>query len=136
MRTRQAKIYERDGVMLSPSTMVGWIAAVAWLLEPLYRAINERVLRAWVVQSDDTGLTVLDRREAGGSRRGHIWANIGDADRRAPRSAAPPATARPRPRARRTGRSTASPVGARASVGARRSSPTSRTSPRSRLRPS
>lgn len=75
---RQVEIYKREGVELCANTMVGWIAAVAWLLTPLYRAINKRVVRSWVVQSDDTGLTVLDRAAAKGSRRGRIWANIGD----------------------------------------------------------
>jgi len=32
-----------------------------------------------VIQSDDTGLLVLDKQKKGGSRRGRLWANVGDA---------------------------------------------------------
>lgn len=75
---RQSKIFAREGVTLSPNTLVDWIRATATLLQPLARRIHERVLHAWIIQSDDTGLLVLDKERPQGARKGHIWANVGD----------------------------------------------------------
>jgi len=76
---RQSKILQREGVTIPPNTLMGWIKACAWTLRPLWKLIDERVLRSWVIQSDDTGLLVLDKQKKGGSRRGRLWANVGDA---------------------------------------------------------
>jgi transposase len=75
---RMSRIFEREGVTIPRNTLMGWIRSIAWTLQPLWERIDERVLRAWVVQSDDTGLDVLDKQKKGGSRRGRIWANVGD----------------------------------------------------------
>lgn len=75
---RMSRIFEREGVTIPRNTLMGWIRSIAWTLRPLWERIDERVLRAWVVQSDDTGLAVLDKQKKGGSRRGRIWANVGD----------------------------------------------------------
>ena len=75
---RMSRIFEREGVTIPRNTLMGWIRSIAWTLRPLWERIDERVLRAWVVQSDDTGLDVLDKQKKGGSRRGRIWANVGD----------------------------------------------------------
>lgn len=40
--------------------------------------IHKQVPRSWVIQSDDTGLLVLDADKPQGARKGHLWANIGD----------------------------------------------------------
>jgi transposase len=77
---RQAKIFAREGVTISPKTMGDWIRWVAWWLAPLHRLINERVLRSWIISSDDTGLCVLDKNHVNGARRGRLWANIGDSE--------------------------------------------------------
>ena len=75
---RQSKIFAREGVALSPNTLMEWIRAAAETLEPLARRIHQRVVRAWVIQSDDTGLLVLDKDKPQGARKGHLWANVGD----------------------------------------------------------
>ncbi|MBA3546091.1 MAG: IS66 family transposase [Nannocystis sp.] len=77
---RQAKIYKRHGVDISPKTMIGWIEAAAWLLGPLARAIHERVLKAHVLQADDTHILVLQPgdEKGKGTSRGRIWAFVGD----------------------------------------------------------
>lgn len=75
---RQSKIFAREGVTLPPSTLMEWIRAAAEILEPLARRIHQRVVRSWVIQSDDTGLLVLDKDKPQGARKGHLWANVGD----------------------------------------------------------
>ncbi|NJM54769.1 MAG: IS66 family transposase [Verrucomicrobiae bacterium] len=75
---RLAKIFARDGVNLTVSTMVGWIRACAELLEPLVKLLGQTVLASHLVQTDDTGVQVLDRDEPDGSKRGHLWGYLGD----------------------------------------------------------
>lgn len=80
---RQAKIYQRFGVDLSPKTIVGWVEAGAWMLSPIAKLIHERVLASHVVQADDTHILVLqpgDEKKKGGkgTSRGRIWAFVGD----------------------------------------------------------
>jgi transposase len=75
---RQTKIYARSGVDLSRNTLVDWVAAVAFLLEPLARRINELALLAHALQVDDTRMPTLDRRKAKKIKRGHLWVLVGD----------------------------------------------------------
>ncbi len=75
---RQAGIYKREGVEIAPSTLVDWGAAGALMLTALAERIRELALLAFLVQSDDTGLTVLDRDHPKGRKRGHIWVYVGD----------------------------------------------------------
>lgn len=71
-------IYRRHGPEIPVSTLADWVEAGAEALVPLAREIRRRVLAAFVLQVDDTPLTVLDRERPGGSKRGHIWAFVGD----------------------------------------------------------
>src|SRR5439155_754531 len=75
---RMHGIYLRHGVDLAVSTLAGWVAGGSDLLEPIARAIRRKTLNSHVVQTDDTGLRVLDRDAPGGSKRGHIWGYLGD----------------------------------------------------------
>ena len=75
---RQVKIFQREGITLSPNSLMEWVATIAEALSPLASMIHKRVVRSWIIQSDDTGLMVLDADKAGGSRKGRIWANVGD----------------------------------------------------------
>jgi len=75
---RMHGIYLRYGVDLAVSTLAGWVAGGSDLLEPIARAIRRKTLGSHVVQTDDTGLRVLDRDAPGGSKRGHIWGYLGD----------------------------------------------------------
>ena len=76
---RIREIYKRHGPDISVSTLADWVGAGAEALEPVAAEIRRQVLASWVVQTDDTPLTVLDRSKAGGSKRGHMWAYLGDA---------------------------------------------------------
>jgi transposase len=71
-------IYKRHGPDIPVSTLADWVAAGAQALEPIAAEIRRRVLASWVVQVDDTPLTVLDRSKPGGSKRGHMYASLGD----------------------------------------------------------
>ena len=75
---RQVQLYRRSGVDIPSNTMVDWAKAGAHLLQPIARRILERVLRAHVLQVDDTGLLVLQGNDEKSPRRGHIWALVGD----------------------------------------------------------
>src|SRR5438105_3479414 len=57
---RQEGIFKRFGVELSRSTMCGWMATAADLLDPIVRAMLKRVLSSRVVQTDDTPVPVQD----------------------------------------------------------------------------
>jgi transposase len=71
-------IYKRHGPDIPVSTLVDWVAAGAEAVEPLAAQIRRQVLESWVVQVDDTPLTVLDPGKPGGSKRGHMYALVGD----------------------------------------------------------
>ena len=78
---RQSKIYARSGVDISPSTLGEWFAATADICEPLWKLARRQVLESHLISADDTGMPVLDRDQANGVKRGHIWTYLGDVDR-------------------------------------------------------
>jgi transposase len=75
---RQRQIYKRSRVDLATSTLGDWVAAGAELLAPLARRLRERALAAAILQTDDTGLRVLDRDRPSGTKRGALWLYVGD----------------------------------------------------------
>lgn len=76
--TRLTRIFARDGVDLHRNRLVDWVAAVAFLLEPLSNRIRELALLSRVLQVDDTHIKVLDTRVAKNIKKGHLWAMVGD----------------------------------------------------------
>lgn len=76
---RQEKIFERHGVDISRSTMCGWMAQCADLLQPLYRCMKEVLFQSKVIGTDDTGVKVLDVKLPF-ARTGRIWPYYGDKD--------------------------------------------------------
>jgi transposase len=76
---RQRQMLLRQGIDLSQATLGRWSMQAAALGLPIAQAIRERVLAAYVLQTDDTHLRVLDRDHPEGIRRGFLWAYIGDA---------------------------------------------------------
>jgi transposase len=75
---RQTRIYARSGVTLSRNTLVDWVRVVAFLLQSLAARIYQKAMDAHVLQVDDTHLQVLDRSCVNNSKRGHLWALVGD----------------------------------------------------------
>ncbi len=72
-------IYQRSGVSIAVSTLSNWVAAGAAAFEPIAEAIGQRALASHLLQTDDTGLRVLDPEHPHGIKRGHIWVYVGDA---------------------------------------------------------
>ena len=73
---RQSQIYERSGIHLAPSTLGDWHAAAADLYEPIYEILKAQTLAAFLLSLDDTGMPVLDRDDARGISKGHLWTYI------------------------------------------------------------
>ncbi len=75
---RQHGIYMRQGVDIAESTMVDWVRDVAALLTPVVEATREEILDAPIVSTDDTPICVQDRSHPKGSRKGFLWAYLGE----------------------------------------------------------
>jgi hypothetical protein len=65
-------------VDLKASTLGDWVTAGTDALDPIARAIWRNALGAHLLQSDDTGIKVLDKDHPNGVKRGHLWVYLGD----------------------------------------------------------
>ena len=74
---RQSQISAREDVILSPSTLCGWVGDGALLITPLAQALGRYALKSYKVHSDDTPTRAL-----GGSKGkvhiGRLWAYVRD----------------------------------------------------------
>ena len=70
---RQAQRLRRQGITLAESTLGGWIAQSATLLEPLYEALTEEVLKSGYIQADETPIPVQDPQKVGSTHQGYYW---------------------------------------------------------------
>jgi transposase len=77
---RQSCIFARHGAEVAESTLCDWVKDAAEMVDPVVAAMKTSVLASHVVQSDDTGITVLDRDAPNGSRHCFLWAYVGDRD--------------------------------------------------------
>lgn len=75
---RLSRIYARSGADLSVSTLSDWVRDVAEELRPIVDRIWERLSTGHVVQTDASGLKVLDRDDPAGIRKGTMWCYVGD----------------------------------------------------------
>lgn len=76
---RQEGIFERIGIRIARSTMVGWLVPTALLLKPIAEAMLKDVLRSRAIHGDDTPVPVLDP-QLDRTREGRLWAYCGDRD--------------------------------------------------------
>lgn len=67
---RLERIFGREQVDLSRTTLCGWVADVATALTPIGEELRRQVIAATYLQTDDTPVTIL---EPTGSRKGRIW---------------------------------------------------------------
>jgi transposase len=74
---RQEEIFGRHGIDLSRSTLCGWLAECAVLLQRLYDLMVARVVRSKVLHTDDTTVPVLDP-ALPHTRTGRFWLYFGD----------------------------------------------------------
>lgn len=72
---RLEQIFARQRVEISRSTLCGWIAAVARVVQPLYRLLCDRVRQSDVLHTDDTTVPILHE---GHCRQGRLWTYVGD----------------------------------------------------------
>ena len=75
--SRQAQIYEREGVDLDRATMADWVGKAAGLLRPLVDAIAAHVMAADKLHADDTPVPVLDPGR-GRTKTGRLWVYLRD----------------------------------------------------------
>jgi transposase len=75
---RLADMYARGGVELSSSTLCGWVEAVAEQVRPVVERIWEKAKASHTLQTDGSGLKVLDRDDPEGVRTGTMWCFVGD----------------------------------------------------------
>jgi transposase len=68
---RLERIFLRQGVDLSRSTLCDWVAEVATALAPIGDELRRQVTAASYLQTDDTPVTILE--SSGGSRKGRLW---------------------------------------------------------------
>jgi transposase len=76
---RLERIFGRQGVELSRSTLCDWMAACAERLTPLVELLKGRVLQSRVIHTDDTPVPVLDEGRKT-TRQGRMWVYLGDQD--------------------------------------------------------
>ncbi|MCC4300301.1 IS66 family transposase [Aurantimonas coralicida] len=74
---RQSRIYEREGVKLSRSTLADWVGRSADLLAPLVEAVRAHVLSGDRLHGDDTPVPVLEPGK-GRTKQGRLWAYVRD----------------------------------------------------------
>jgi hypothetical protein len=75
---RQRRIYDRCGVAIPVSTMADWVAFAGALVQPLVDGLLARVLQAYIVRLDGTGLKVLDPDSPNHVERGTVWCCVDD----------------------------------------------------------
>lgn len=68
---RLERIFAREGIDLSRTTLCDWVADVATALTPIGEQLRREIAAATYRQTDDTSVTVLDER--GGSYKGRLW---------------------------------------------------------------
>lgn len=71
--SRQEKILERQGIILSKSHMVSIIARAHELVGGIVEPIRQEVLRSALVGMDESPVQVLDENLEGKSHRGYFW---------------------------------------------------------------
>jgi transposase len=74
---RLGRIYSRDGVVIDPSTMAGWVGQSERLFDPLVAALERYTLAGEKVHADDTPVAVLDPGR-GRTKTGRLWVYVRD----------------------------------------------------------
>lgn len=72
---RIEQIFTRQRVEISRTTLCGWIAAAARVVEPLYQLLCDRVRQSQVMHTDDTTVPI---QHEGHCRQGRLWTYVGD----------------------------------------------------------
>ena len=78
---RMQKLCRQMGCAISDDTLGGWVTRAGQELEPVAEALWMEIRESWLVQTDATGIRVLDVDAPGGSRLGQMWCYLGDGGR-------------------------------------------------------
>lgn len=81
---RQSQIYKSQGIVLSDSTLGGWIKLAAELLEPVHGEMKKDVLKSDILNADDSPMRILDHSPAyrHRTREGALATYLGDENHR------------------------------------------------------
>ena len=71
-------IFKRHEIDISRSTMCGWMASTADLLNPLYDLMKTELLQSKLINTDDTPVQVQDKTLDKKTRTGRVWIYCGD----------------------------------------------------------
>jgi transposase len=77
---RLERILGRHGIDLARSTMCGWMAHIAAMLQPVVERMAEEVRRSLMIHTDATKMPYLDEGVPGKTVSGQMWAYVGDRD--------------------------------------------------------
>ncbi len=80
---RQSRIYAREGIDLSRSTLADWLGHVSWLLAPLVERIADHAMASPKLHADDTPVPVLAP-GTGKTATGRLWVYLRDNRRWSP----------------------------------------------------
>lgn len=70
---RQTKIFKRDKIPVSESTIKGWFRATCQLLEPLYEKLSDEIRKQAYLQVDESPIPVLTADKPGATHKGYMW---------------------------------------------------------------
>ena len=74
---RLERIWRRQGVKISRSTMADWVGAIAGRAGPVVDHLRRDLLRSRVLATDDTTVPVLEPRQ-NTTKKGRLWVYVGD----------------------------------------------------------
>jgi len=70
---RQSRIFERQGLDFSRSTLCDWVAVCAEEFAPIVVELRRAVLKGRIVGADETPITVLEKHDEKKRRQGWLW---------------------------------------------------------------
>jgi len=71
---RQLAIFKRAGIILHYNTVLDWTNNGLDILEPIYDHLRRKLLASHYLQTDETGMKVLDSEKNGSTHQGYLWA--------------------------------------------------------------
>jgi transposase len=74
---RQESMFARLGFELPRNRACSWMAALAEILHPLYKAIKRELLVQHYLQADETTIKIQDGEDAGKCHTGYFWGLLG-----------------------------------------------------------
>ena len=70
---RQEFILNRMGVEIRRTTMAEWVTRVSQLLEPVYKALQKKLVKQPSLQADETPLQVLNEPDRSAQNKSYMW---------------------------------------------------------------